>query len=111
MKTMAGQRRRQTAAAVLTDGEVRAIRAADAVKLVSRLEQAQMYGVGKETIARICRRETYAWVPDEPEANPLVDEPTDQMTAEAREAFAKALALQRSLSPDQMLTDMDGEDK
>ena len=54
------------AAALFTDEEVRGIRRADFIGLVSRTEQARMFGVGKATIDRICRRETYDWVSEDP---------------------------------------------
>ena len=62
--TREGLNRKRTAAALLTDEDVRVIRANDRDRLVSRIDMADWYGVGRETISRICRRETYNWVQD-----------------------------------------------
>lgn len=84
MKDGRGLMRKVRAAALFTDEQVRAIRRADEVGMVTRQQQARTYGVGKETIARICRGETYYWVAQEDELvtdrpeghNPLVNEPS-----------------------------------
>lgn len=52
--------------AVFSDEEVRKIRRLYATGQASRRKMAQFYGVGMETIARITRGDTYAWVKDDP---------------------------------------------
>ena len=100
--------RRARAAAIFTDEEVRAIRRADEVGLVSRLEQARTYGVGKETIARICRGETYYWVAQEDELtnDPVGVEPPRDVQDAAREGLLAAIRLQNSLRPDNLLDEL-----
>lgn len=64
MKTAKGLNAQRRAAASLTDEEVRRVRVqlADGDKTVREL--ADWHGVGHETIRKIGRRETYAWVTD-----------------------------------------------
>lgn len=98
MKDFRGQIKRARASALFTDQEVRAIRRADEVGSVTRLQQARTYGVGKETIARLCRGETYYWVAQDDELvverpegyDPMTQEPTD---ADIKASQEKMLAL------------------
>lgn len=111
MRDLLKLRKRQTAAAIFTDEEIRAIRRADEVGLVTRGEQAETYGVGKETIARICRRDTYRWVGEE-----VVDredysdaEPTEEMREDMRRVLASAIRVQNELRPENLLQELKGE--
>lgn len=59
---------KRRAAAALTDEEVREIRIQCGNGTMSRLTASQVYGVGKVTIDKIMRGETYAWVKAVPDA-------------------------------------------
>lgn len=62
--------RRLTSNMVFTPAEIRLIRAKLAAREATPRELAALWGVGRETIARIGRRETYAWVSNEDPAVP-----------------------------------------
>lgn len=60
-KTEGGLRRCREAPGAFSEEEVRRIRAADR-QGASRKAAAALYGVSRETIAKLCRGDTYWWV-------------------------------------------------
>lgn len=97
MKTQQGYAKKIRAAALFTDEEVLAIRRADRAGMTTRREQARTWGVSVETIARICRGDTYHWIVEHDElleekaaTESLVEEPTQEERA-ASQSFLQRL--------------------
>lgn len=78
-----GLERSRRAGAALSDEAVRAIRKADSAGTLSRRELARMYDCSTETIARVCRGDTYWWVKDFPQAAPMDLAEAAELSAEA----------------------------
>jgi transposase len=89
-------RESRTANAVLNEAEVRVIRRNLAAGSSARLI-AELYGLSIETIRRIGRRDTWAWVKDEAE----LDAPLPPASEEEKAKIAESLArVQRRLAQD-----------
>lgn len=73
---------------------------------------ARVYMVGTETIRRVVRRDTWAWLADEVETTPLPDSPeVTQQIAASKERFLKMLAeeQEKQARGDNLLGELKGE--
>jgi len=98
MKHQAGYQKKIRAAAIFSDREILSIRKADREGTATRREQARLWGVSVETIARICRGDTYHWIVEQEElldqrieAGITATEPTKEEIQASQEKLLKML--------------------
>ena len=102
---------RQATNASLSEAEVRSIRLRARTERASVRLLAQEYGVGAETIRRVLRWETWAWVSEEgPGATPQEHAAAEQAAAKASLERLHA-ALDAARKPDEMLERLEGGPK